>query len=132
MFASTRLLALCTVLAASVSAAPITASRSAVNKGQGTFFPGLGACGLTNSSNDLIVAVSTELFDNFPGAGANPNDNPICGKSITAHFGSKSVKVKVVDRCVGCAKDDLDMSPAAFSKLANEAKGRINITWSFT
>lgn len=33
----------------------------------GTFFePGLGACGITNGPNDLIVAVSAQLYDSFP------------------------------------------------------------------
>ncbi|KAI0266434.1 barwin-like endoglucanase [Gloeopeniophorella convolvens] len=119
---------------ATATAAPTVISRdtSGVNQGQGTFFaPGLGACGQTSQDSDLIVAVSTELFNGFPGAGVNPNDNPICGKSITAHFQDKSVTVQVVDRCVGCATNDLDFSPAAFSQLADESLGRINISWEF-
>ena len=33
----------------------------------GTWFqPGLGACGFENSASDLIVAVSTEIYDNYP------------------------------------------------------------------
>ncbi|KAI0057692.1 hypothetical protein BV25DRAFT_1812113, partial [Artomyces pyxidatus] len=99
----------------------------------GTYFsPGLGACGEKSSSKDLIVAVGHERFDDYPGATSNPNDNPICGKKITAHYGSKSVTVKVVDRCTGCSKNDLDFSPTAFSKLAAESKGRIDITWEYS
>lgn len=41
----------------------------------------------------------------------------------------KSVTVTVEDRCVGCAEDDLDFSPAAFDQLADESLGRIAITW---
>jgi hypothetical protein len=33
----------------------------------GTFYgTGLGACGVTNSDTDLIVAVAHELFDTYP------------------------------------------------------------------
>ena len=33
----------------------------------GTFYDiGLGACGIFNSGNDRIAAVSWQLFDNFP------------------------------------------------------------------
>lgn len=32
-----------------------------------TFYtPGLGACGITNTVNDMIVAVSAQFFDTFP------------------------------------------------------------------
>jgi expansin (peptidoglycan-binding protein) len=44
----------------------------------------------------------------------------------------KSVTCTIVDRCVGCAHDDLDFSPAAFSLLANRDVGRIyGVTWSY-
>ncbi|KAJ7476595.1 RlpA-like double-psi beta-barrel-protein domain-containing protein-containing protein [Mycena latifolia] len=100
----------------------------------GTFFaPGLGACGKTNTPDDLIVAVSHELFDNFPGATTNPNDNPICGKQLKAHHGGKSVTVRVQDRCGGCAgRGDLDFTQAGFKKLAPLSVGRIhNVKWEF-
>ncbi|KAA1477373.1 barwin-like endoglucanase [Dentipellis sp. KUC8613] len=109
-----------------------SASESGTNDGRGTFFyPGLGACGVTNSNDDLIVAVGHDLFDTFPGANGNSNDNPICKKSITANFEGKSVTVKVTDRCVGCNSTDLDFSPAAFAKLADLNLGEIGMTWSF-
>ncbi|KAI0056735.1 hypothetical protein BV25DRAFT_1547381 [Artomyces pyxidatus] len=131
MFALTRFSAVSAVLAC-VLAAPAPVKRDARLSGQGTFFtPGLGACGKTSSSSDLIVAVSTDVFNGFPGAGADPNANPICGKTITANFQGKSVTVEVVDECPGCAANDLDFSPAAFDQLADESLGRIDITWSF-
>jgi uncharacterized low-complexity protein len=56
----------------------------------GTFFhPAIGACGKANTDADHIVAVSAALFDNFPGATKNPNNNPICGKEITIKCGLK-------------------------------------------
>ncbi|KAI0060600.1 hypothetical protein BV25DRAFT_1827786 [Artomyces pyxidatus] len=40
----------------------------------GTWYDtGLGACGKTNANTDLVVAVSHTLYDNYPGATANPN-----------------------------------------------------------
>ncbi|KZT36748.1 hypothetical protein SISSUDRAFT_1034640 [Sistotremastrum suecicum HHB10207 ss-3] len=107
---------------------------TATQTGQGTFYtPGLGACGVTNTEADLIVAISQSLFQNFPGFnGGNPNANPVCGKSITANFQGKSVTVTVTDACVGCAATDLDFSPAAFDELADPSVGRISgMTWSF-
>lgn len=43
----------------------------------------------------------------------------------------RSVDVKVVDRCVGCAADDLDLSLSVFDELADEAEGRVTGTWAW-
>ena len=102
--------------------------------GQATFYaPGLGSCGDTNSDTDLICAVSQSLYDGFEGfTGSDPNSNPICGRKIKATYEGKSVTVTVVDRCVGCALHDLDFSPSAFDKLADQSLGRLSgMTWSF-
>ncbi|KAJ7681565.1 RlpA-like double-psi beta-barrel-protein domain-containing protein-containing protein [Mycena rosella] len=95
--------------------------------------PGLGACGKTNTANQLIVAVGHGIFDSFPGATANPNKNPICGKKLKATFGGKSVTVAVADRCAGCAgAADLDFTEAGFKKLATLDKGRIHgVKWEW-
>ncbi|KAH9922488.1 plant expansin [Fomitopsis serialis] len=92
---------------------------------------GLGACGITNTNSDYIVAVSENLFDNYPGyTGGNPNNNPVCNKQITASYNGKSVKVTVTDRCTGCATTDLDFSPSAFQQLADLSVGRLHgMTW---
>ncbi|KAF8198919.1 expansin family protein [Pholiota molesta] len=100
--------------------------------GQGTFYAtGLGACGITNTDTDHIAAVSHLLFDNFPGYnGVNPNENPLCGRTITATYQGKSVTVALTDRCTGCALTDLDFSPSAFNEIADFAVGRISgMTW---
>ncbi|KAF9521085.1 hypothetical protein BS47DRAFT_1286414, partial [Hydnum rufescens UP504] len=93
---------------------------------------GLGACGKTHRDGDFIAAIDKSLFDTYPGAGPNPNKNPVCGKKVTATHKGKSVTVTVVDRCgAGCKKYDLDLSPAAFRKLAPHDAGRIPITWTW-
>jgi len=102
--------------------------------GQGTYYgTGLGACGITNKDTDMIAAVSHLLYDTYPGynyAAGNPNNNPICGKKVTATYKGKSVTVAVTDRCQGCAITDLDFAPSAFNKIADPALGRISgMTW---
>jgi len=102
--------------------------------GEATFYgTGLGACGITNKDTDYICAVSHLLFDGFEGyTGGNPNSNPICNKKIKATYKGKSVTVTVTDRCVGCAKNDLDFAPSAFDQLADEALGRLTgMTWEW-
>lgn len=105
-------------------------SSSGSKSGDGTYYDtGLGACGITSTDSDYIVAISHVLFD-AQGV-ANPNNNPLCGKKINAHYGGKSVTVTVVDRCPGCEEGSLDFSPSAFNQLADFDLGRIPITWDF-
>ena len=36
-----------------------------------------------------------------------------------------------MDKCTGCGLYDLDFSPAAFDKLADERAERVDVTWAF-
>lgn len=58
--------------------------------------------------------------------GANPNNNPLCGKYINVHGPNGSVRVKIVDTCPPCAFGDVDLSPAAFGKIGDFVKGRVS------
>ena len=63
---------------------------------------------------------------------ANPNDNPLCGKSITISYGGKTVQATIEDTCPGCAQDGLDLTPTLFSQLANLDEGRVGgVQWWF-
>lgn len=108
-----------------------TSASSGSYSGQGTYYtPDLGSCGKTNLESDLVVAISHLLYDSK--STGNPNTNPFCGEKITAHYQGKTVEVTVVDRCDGCSEYDLDFSPSAFSKLADQSLGRIDITWEWS
>lgn len=61
--------------------------------------------------------------------GANPNNNPTCGKYINVHGPKGSVKVKVVDTCPPCVSGDLDLSPAAFNEIGEFDKGRVSTSF---
>lgn len=99
--------------------------------GEGTYYdPDMGACGQVNSASDYIVALSHDLFDEYTPNG-NPNKNTLCGKKLRATYEGKSVDVSVVDRCVGCARYDLDLSPTAFAEIADQALGRIDLEWQW-
>ncbi|KAG7093151.1 hypothetical protein E1B28_009434 [Marasmius oreades] len=105
---------------------------STTHTGDVTFYtPGLGACGHTNNANEFVAAAAAPVFDTFPGATANPNNNPICGKQTTVTYQGKSVTVTLVDRCPGCGNGGIDLSPAAFQRLASLDKGRLSgAQWS--
>jgi expansin (peptidoglycan-binding protein) len=84
----------------------------------------------------MICAVSHLVYDAASTSG-NPNENPLCGKKlrierVDERDGRKhSIDVTVVDRCVGCKANDIDLSPSAFDKLADEALGRVKGSWAW-
>ncbi|RAL63649.1 hypothetical protein DID88_003692 [Monilinia fructigena] len=129
-FTITSIAALVMTFASLIPAAPVSLNQPDLvrraNSGDLTYYNvGLGACGWTNSNSELVVAMAHGLM------GTQSNGNPYCGRKIKVNYGGKSVTVKVVDKCMGCAKYDLDLSPAAFKALASESAGRIKGTWSF-
>ncbi|PLB49061.1 hypothetical protein P170DRAFT_383648 [Aspergillus steynii IBT 23096] len=110
---------------------PLPTSHGGPYKGDLTYYdPALGSCGITSSSSDLICAVSHKLFD-AASTGSNPNANPLCGLKLRVKRGESSVDVMVVDRCVGCDSTDLDVSSAAFKRLADMDLGRVLIEWAW-
>jgi hypothetical protein len=110
---------------------PLPSANGGPYTGDLTYYgPGLGACGITSANGDSIVAVSHLIFDAVS-VGSNPNANPLCGKMIRARRNGVSVDLKVVDRCVGCAARDLDVTEDTFAKLADVALGRVKVEWSW-
>ncbi|EPB89060.1 hypothetical protein HMPREF1544_04183 [Mucor circinelloides 1006PhL] len=108
----------------SSQAAPTLQIRSSMS-GDATFYSvGSGSCGGSNSDNELVAAISSELM------GSGSKKSSYCGKSITVKGKHGSVKLKIVDTCPGCKKGDVDMSRAAFEKIAKLSEGRVPISWS--
>ncbi|KAI7862897.1 RlpA-like double-psi beta-barrel-protein domain-containing protein-containing protein [Spinellus fusiger] len=122
-FASIFLLASAAQLAL---AAPVEERGSF--SGDGTYYnTGLGSCGWWSKDTDYIVAVNAPQMAN----GANPNNNRNCGKWINVKGPKGSVKVFTVDTCPTCTYGSLDLSPAAFAKIADMSAGRVHITWNW-
>ncbi|KAI7863045.1 RlpA-like double-psi beta-barrel-protein domain-containing protein-containing protein [Spinellus fusiger] len=88
---------------------------------------GLGSCGQLHQDSELIVAVNWQQMAN----GANPNKNPKCGKYVNVWGPKGFVQVKITDTCPGCAYGALDLSPAAFSHIADQAQGRVKVWWNW-
>ncbi|KAI1471807.1 RlpA-like double-psi beta-barrel-protein domain-containing protein-containing protein [Daldinia caldariorum] len=113
-------------------------NNKSVFTGDLTYYePALGACGVQSYSGENIVSVSHTIFD-AASQGSDPNANPLCGMKIRvtrnfveAGIGNRSVDVTVVDRCVGCAATDLDLSPAVFEQLAPLGAGRVVGSWAW-
>lgn len=64
--------------------------------------------------------------------GANPNENPLCGKSITISHGGVTATATIMDTCPGCSGASLDLTPSLFEKFGQLAEGRISgVQWSY-
>lgn len=111
---------------------PLPTANGGPYSGDLTYYdPGLGACGETSDSSDYIVSVSHYIFDAVS-VGSNPNANPLCNKKIRAKIGDKSADLTVVDRCVGCQPDDLDVTRTVFTDLTGDLDlGRVTVSWSW-
>ncbi len=77
------------------------------------------------------------IFDEEGKGLTNPNANPLCGRKIRVQRfdeqvgANRSIDVTVVDRCVGCLENDLDLSPSSFAQLAAMELGRVKGTWAW-
>ncbi|KAM0464916.1 hypothetical protein ACHAPV_001907 [Trichoderma viride] len=122
-FITTAISALCLAFATSAAPTEPETRAAAVFTGSVTYYDvGLGACGQTNYDSELVVAVSHSLYD---------REHP-CGRNIRVYYQGRSVVVRVVDRCAGCAEDDLDLSPTAFEQvIGSKDIGRATATWEW-
>lgn len=79
---------------------------------------------LVSLDTDLVIAVDSSLYNN----GAN------CGRyiKVTRVSNGAQVTAKVADSCPTCpTSNSLDLSVAAFNKIATEEEGMVAITWQY-
>ncbi|KAL9001170.1 MAG: hypothetical protein Q9169_000354 [Polycauliona sp. 2 TL-2023] len=96
--------------------------------GEITFYDtGLGACGTTDDGiNDNVFALAHGMM------GTQSNGNPFCGRKAEVTLDGKTVVGRLVDKCMGCTGQDIDLSHKMFQALANEDRGRIaGVKWKF-
>ena len=136
-----------TPAAAAAAAAPAaTSSSTSSGSGSGSgdctsaspcsgdityYTAGLGACGITSDGdNDSVIALPVGMM------GTQSNGNPYCGKTVTITCTKTglSTTATVVDKCMGCTGNSIDLSTKAFAALdptSMEADGRLAATWYF-
>jgi expansin (peptidoglycan-binding protein) len=91
--------------------------------GEATYYAadGSGNCSFDPSPGDLrVAALNTEDY-----AGS-----AMCGACVNVVGPDGSVTVRIVDRCPGCAKGDIDLSESAFAAIAPVSAGRVPVQWS--
>ncbi|KAI8056763.1 RlpA-like double-psi beta-barrel-protein domain-containing protein-containing protein [Syncephalis plumigaleata] len=115
------------VVSSSDSNAP---PSSLAKRGDGTFYNmegGYTACGEQHKDSEFYAAVAPSWFTT-----GNPNSDPICKKCALVSGPKGQVKVHINDVCPPCARDSIDMTPAAFNQIADPSQGRVPISWDFT
>lgn len=123
-----------TILAAAASLAAAAPSPSSAKlearaySGDMTYYDaGLGACGITSTNSDAIVALPFSFF-----TAANPNLDPQCGRTIRITYNGNTQDATVVDKCAGCAGNSIDVTPTLFTNLVGSLDaGRVQVTWDF-
>lgn len=91
-------------------------------EGQGTYYSadGTGNCSFDASPGDLLVAaMNEEQYGNAE----------LCGACVAVQGPRGEVTVRIVDRCPGCKRGDLDLSPQAFERIAPLSAGRVPVAW---
>ncbi|MEU3644380.1 cysteine/serine endopeptidase inhibitor [Lentzea sp. NPDC034063] len=112
--------------AAAVLSLVFTGTASAVS-GTASYYndAGYGACGTKiNAATELLVAAPAALWTT-----PNPNNDPLCRKSIRVTHNGRTITVPIKDKCPSCASNKIDLSQPAFAGLADTAVGIINVTW---
>jgi expansin len=104
------------------AAVPSAAARAGAGPQTATYYSsrGMGNCSYPRPPADgLYVALSTPEYAKAAR----------CGGYLEVRGPDGSVRVKVVDRCPGCAAGHIDLSEAAFARLARLSAGRIDVTY---
>lgn len=98
------------------------ADAGAEETGEATWYDadGTGACGLPTSNADDVAAINDEQYS-----------KEVCGKCAAVTGPNGTVVVKILDRCPGCDRGDIDLSQTAFAKIAKLSDGRVKISWRF-
>jgi expansin len=93
--------------------------------GDATYYDATGAgnCGFDATPDDLMVGAMNHVdYDN----------SAACGACVHMSYpGGGDATIRIVDQCPECNQGDIDLSMAAFGKLADPTLGRIHIDWTY-
>lgn len=102
---------------------------SVVYNGVATFYSvSNDNCGTTSSDSDYVCAISQQMYNTVA---SSDSISEYCGHLINITYNGKTIQVKVVDSCESCDSTHLDLSPSAFSALADQDLGVIDIQWEW-
>ncbi len=85
-----------------------------------TFASGGGACLFDPTPNNLMVGAMN---------GVDYANSQVCGECVSLTGPNGTIVIRIVDLCPECPQGDIDLSPLAFSMIADTSLGRVPITW---
>jgi expansin (peptidoglycan-binding protein) len=85
-----------------------------------TFADGGGACLFDPTPQDLMVGAMNQV---------DYDGSQVCGECVSLTGPNATILIRIVDLCPGCKQGDIDLSPLAFSRIADTALGRVPIRW---
>jgi expansin len=95
----------------------------ALHTGEATYYneaDGGGNCSFDPTPQDLMVGAMNQT---------DYANSAICGAYVELTGPNGTITIRIVDRCPECPAGNIDLSPLAFSKIAELVKGRVPITW---
>lgn len=104
---------------------PVRCDAPAMHTGEATYYDfadGSGNCGFPATPDDLMVGAMNHT--DYAGSAA-------CGTCARIEGPSGTITVRIVDRCPECPAGDIDLSPMAFSEIAELSAGRVPIAWTY-
>jgi len=103
------------------AAGPTCMAARPAASGKATYYAadGTGNCSFDASTDRMVAAMNATDY----GTAA------WCGACVAVTGPTGEVVVRVVDKCPGCAKGDLDLSSDAFAQISPLSAGRVAITW---
>jgi len=85
-----------------------------------TFASGAGACMFDSTPNDLMIGAMNAI--DYAGS-------QICGACVIVEGPRGTIAIRIVDLCPECPVGNIDLSPLAFSQIADTVLGRVPIRW---
>lgn len=104
---------------------PVACDAEPLHTGEATYYDfadGSGACGFPPTPDDLMVGAM-----NAPDYGTSEP----CGACAHVVGPEGEVTVRIVDLCPECPRGNIDLSPAAFERIAPIERGRVPIEWRY-
>ncbi len=95
------------------------------HQGDATYYDtadGSGNCSFPATPGDLMVGAMNHT---------DYADSAVCGACVRLTGPNATITVRVVDQCPECQPGDIDLSPSAFSQIADLSAGRVSITWQY-
>jgi len=94
-----------------------------IHSGEATYYSfasGAGACLFDSTPGNLMIGAMNQ-FDY--------ENSLICGACVQVTGPLSTIVIRIVDLCPGCSKGSIDLSPLAFSMIADTLLGRVPISW---